>query len=106
VQGKEGTVLGSAYGASKAGVIALTKCLGKELAREGILANTITPTVVETAMAEEMSAARRADLAARIPMGRFLAVEEVVAMALWLCSAACSFSTGAVFDLSGGRSTY
>ena len=106
VQGKEGTALGGAYGASKAGMIALTKTLGKELATSGIAVNEVAPTVVRTRMEESLSPERRADLLARIPMGRFIEPEEVAAMVSWLCSDACSFSTGAVFDLSGGRATY
>jgi 3-oxoacyl-[acyl-carrier protein] reductase len=106
VQGKEGTALAGPYAAAKAGLIALTKVLGKELATEGILVNAVAPTVVRTAMLTEITAERRADLLARIPMSRFLDTSEVAAMVSWLCSPACSFSTGAVFDLSGGRATY
>jgi 3-oxoacyl-[acyl-carrier protein] reductase len=106
VQGKEGTALGGAYAASKAGVIALVKVLGKELAREGILVNAVAPTVVRTRMLDEVSPDRAADLLARIPMHRFLDPAEVAAMVSWLCGPDCTFSTGAVFDLSGGRSTY
>lgn len=105
LQAKEGTALAGPYAASKAGMIALTKVLSKELAGEGILVNAITPTVVRTAMEREMTADRRADLLARIPLGRFLEPEEVAAMAAWLCGPECTFSTGAVFDLSGGRAT-
>lgn len=106
IQGKEATALSGAYGASKAALIGLTKTLGKELAGTGILANCITPSAVETAMAQELTPERRADLTARIPLGRFLNPDEVAAMTLWLLSTECSFSTGAVFDLSGGRATY
>jgi NAD(P)-dependent dehydrogenase (short-subunit alcohol dehydrogenase family) len=106
VQGKEGTALSGPYAAAKAGMIALAKVLGKELATEGILVNAVTPTVVRTAMLDEISDARRADLLARIPMQRFLDAGEVAAMVSWLCGRDCSFSTGAVFDLSGGRATY
>jgi 2-dehydro-3-deoxy-L-rhamnonate dehydrogenase (NAD+) len=105
VQAKEGTPLSGPYAAAKAGLIALAKCLGKELAGDGILVNAITPTVVRTAMERSITAERRADLLARIPLGRFLDPQEVAAMVSWLCSPQCSFSTGAVFDLSGGRST-
>ena len=105
VQAKEGTPLSGPYAAAKAGLIALAKCLGKELASDGILVNAITPTVVRTAMERSITAERRADLLARIPLGRFLDPDEVAAMVSWLCSPQCSFSTGAVFDLSGGRST-
>lgn len=106
IQGKESTALSGAYGASKAALIGLTKTLGKELAGTGILANCITPSAVETAMACEITAERRAELTAKIPLGRFLEADEVAAMACWLLSTECSFSTGAVFDLSGGRATY
>ena len=106
IQAKEGTALGSLYAAAKAGMLALTKALGKELAEHGILVNAITPSVVKTAMEREISAPRRADLLAKIPMRRFAEVEEVAAMVSFLCGPDCSFSTGAVFDLSGGRATY
>ena len=106
VQGKEGTALSGPYAASKAGVIALTKVLGKELATEGILVNAIAPTVVRTAMEQSITPERRADLLARIPMARFIEPDEVAAMVSFLCGPDCSFSTGAVFDLSGGRATY
>jgi len=106
VQGKEGTALSGPYAASKAGVIALTKVLGKELAAEGILVNAIAPTVVRTAMEQSITQERRADLLARIPMARFIEPAEVAAMVSFLCGPDCSFSTGAVFDLSGGRATY
>ena len=106
IQAKEGMPLASAYAASKAGVIALTKTLGKELAADGILVNCITPAAAETDMAKEITDQRRADIVARIPMGRFVRVEEIAAMVAFLGSEDCSFSTGAVFDLSGGRATY
>jgi 3-oxoacyl-[acyl-carrier protein] reductase len=106
VQAKEGTPLSGPYAASKAGMIGLVKVLGKELARDGILVNAITPTVVRTRMLDEVTPERAADLLARIPMKRFLDPEEVASMVSWLCGPDCSFSTGAVFDLSGGRSTY
>jgi 2-dehydro-3-deoxy-L-rhamnonate dehydrogenase (NAD+) len=106
VQGKEGTALAGPYAASKAGMLALAKVVGKELAEEGILVNAIAPAVVRTRMLEEITTARREELLGRIPMRRFLEPEEVAAMASWLCGPECTFSTGAVFDLSGGRSTY
>ncbi|MDR3437803.1 SDR family NAD(P)-dependent oxidoreductase [Telmatospirillum sp.] len=106
VQGKEGTALAGAYAASKAGMIALGKTLGKELADKGILVNVVTPTVVRSTMETALSPERRQDLLARIPMGRFLEPEEVAAMVSWLCGSDCTASTGAVFDLSGGRTTY
>ena len=106
IQAKEGTALSGPYGAAKAGMVGLAKTLGKELAEEGILVNAITPSVVRTAMEREISDERRESLRARIPMNRFAEPEEVAAMVSWLCGAECSFSTGAVFDLSGGRATY
>ncbi len=106
IQGKEGLALSGAYGVSKAGVIALTKILGKELAVDGIMVNCITPAAAETDMAKEITPERRAELTARIPMGRFIEVDEIAAMAAFLASDECSFSTGAAFDLSGGRATY
>lgn len=106
IQGKEGMPQAAAYAASKAGLLALTKTLGKELADSGVLVNAITPAAVLTAMADEIDEARRQAILSRIPMGRFLESDEVAAQVAWLCSADCSFSTGAVFDLSGGRATY
>jgi 2-dehydro-3-deoxy-L-rhamnonate dehydrogenase (NAD+) len=106
IQAKEGLAMSSAYAASKAGVIALTKTLGKELAGEGILVNCITPAAAATAMMQEIDEQRRADILARIPVKRFVEPEEIAAMTAWLGSDECSFSTGAVFDLSGGRATY
>jgi 2-dehydro-3-deoxy-L-rhamnonate dehydrogenase (NAD+) len=106
IQAKEGMPMAAAYAASKAGIVALTKTLGKEVARNGILVNCITPAAAETDMAREITDERRAELMARIPMGRFVLVEEIAAMTAWLLSPECSFSTGAVFDLSGGRATY
>ncbi|MGG5819953.1 SDR family NAD(P)-dependent oxidoreductase [Falsiroseomonas sp. HW251] len=101
--GKEGSALSGPYAASKAGLMALAKVLGKELATEGILVNAIAPTVVRTAMERSMAEEIRADKLRRIPMGRFAEPEEVAAMVAFLCGPDCSFSTGAVFDLSGGR---
>jgi 3-oxoacyl-[acyl-carrier protein] reductase len=106
IQGKEGLALAGAYAASKAGVIALTKTLGKELALEGIAVNCVTPAAAETDMARKITPRRRADILARIPMGRFVEVGEIAAMVAFLGSDDCTFSTGAVFDLSGGRATY
>jgi 2-dehydro-3-deoxy-L-rhamnonate dehydrogenase (NAD+) len=106
IQAKEGMDKAAAYSASKAGLIALTKSLGKELARQGILVNAITPAASLTPMSIDAPKDRLADILSRIPMGRFLEPDEVSALTLWLCSDECSFSTGAVFDLSGGRATY
>ena len=106
IQGKEGLALSGAYGISKAGVIALTKILGKELANDGITVNCVTPAAAETDMAKELTPERRAEIISRIPAGRFVAVEEIAAMVAFLASDECSFSTGATFDLSGGRATY
>ena len=106
IQGKEGMPLSAAYSASKAGLIGLTKSVGKELAQEAIYVNCITPAVADTAMARLITPERKADILRRIPMGRMVEVDEVARMVAWLASTDCSFSTGAVFDLSGGRATY
>jgi NAD(P)-dependent dehydrogenase (short-subunit alcohol dehydrogenase family) len=106
VAGKEGNPNASAYSASKAAVIALTKSLGKELADTSIRVNCVTPAAVKTAIFDQMTPEHIAFMLSKIPMGRFGTVEEIAAMVGWLCTEDCSFSTGAVFDLSGGRSTY
>ena len=106
VAGKDGNPNASAYSASKAAVIALTKSLGKELADTGVRVNCVTPEAVKTAIFDQMSAEHIAFMLSKIPMARFGTPEEVAAMVAWLCTEDCSFSTGAVFDLSGGRSTY
>ena len=106
VAGKEGNPNASAYSASKAAVIGLTKSLGKELADTGIRVNCVTPAAVKTAIFDQMTPEHIAFMLSKIPMGRFGTVEEVAALVGWLCTEDCSFSTGAVFDLSGGRSTY
>ena len=106
VAGKEGNPNAPAYSASKAGVIGLTKSLGKELARTGIRVNCITPAAVRTAIFDQMTPAHIEFMLSKIPLGRFGHVEEIAAMVAWLCTEDCSFSTGAVFDLSGGRATY
>ncbi len=106
VAGKEGNPNASAYSASKAAVMALTKSLGKELAGTGIRVNCVTPAAVKTAIFDQMSAQHVQFMLSKIPMGRFGEPEEVAAMVAWLCTEECSFSTGAVFDLSGGRATY
>ena len=106
VAGKEGNPNASAYSASKAGVISLTKSLGKELAKTGIRVNCVTPAAVKTGMFEQMTQQHIDFMLSKIPMGRFGQVEEIAAMVAWLCTEDCSFSTGAVFDLSGGRAVY
>ncbi len=106
VAGKDGNPNASAYSASKAAVMALTKSLGKELADTGVRVNCVTPAAVKTAIFDQMSPEHIQFMLSKIPMGRFGTPEEVAAMVTWLCTEDCSFSTGAVFDLSGGRSTY
>jgi 3-oxoacyl-[acyl-carrier protein] reductase len=106
VAGKEGNPNASAYSASKAAVIAMTKSLGKELARTGISVNVVTPAAVRTAIFEQMTQAHIDFMLSKIPAGRFGTVEENASLIAWLASRECSFSTGAVFDISGGRSTY
>jgi 3-oxoacyl-[acyl-carrier protein] reductase len=106
VAGKEGNPNASAYSTSKAAVIGLTKSLGKELAASGVRVNCVTPAAVTTPLFAQMSAAQIDYMLSKIPMGRFGTVEEVAALVCWLCSAEASFSTGAVFDCSGGRATY
>jgi 2-dehydro-3-deoxy-L-rhamnonate dehydrogenase (NAD+) len=106
VAGKEGNPNAGPYSAAKAGVIALTKSLGKELARTGIRVNCVTPAAVKTAMFSQMTEEHIGYMLSKIPVGRFGLVEEIAAMVAWLASEECSFSTGAVFDLSGGRATY
>jgi NAD(P)-dependent dehydrogenase (short-subunit alcohol dehydrogenase family) len=106
VAGKEGNANASHYSASKAGVIALTKSLGKELAGKGIMVNAVTPAAAKTAMFATMTQQHIDFMLSKIPMGRFLEVAEAGAMVAWLASEDCSFTTGSVFDLSGGRATY
>ena len=106
VAGKEGNPNASHYSASKAGLIALTKSLGKELAGKGVLVNCITPAAAKTDIFKQMRQAQIDYMLSKIPMGRFVQVEEIAAMACWLATAECSFSTGAVFDITGGRATY
>jgi 3-oxoacyl-[acyl-carrier protein] reductase len=86
--------------------MALAKSMAKELAREDITINVVSPVAAETAMARQITAERRADILSRIPAGRFVELDEIAGMVAWLCSPESSFSTGAVFDLSGGRATY
>ncbi|MEY4490944.1 MAG: hypothetical protein RLY41_750 [Pseudomonadota bacterium] len=106
VAGKEGNPNASHYSASKAGVIALTKSLAKEVATQGVLVNAIAPAVARTALFAQMTEAHIAYMLGKIPMGRFVEVEEIAAMIAWLASDDCSFTTGSVFDISGGRATY
>jgi 3-oxoacyl-[acyl-carrier protein] reductase len=106
IAGKEGNPNACAYSASKAGVISLTKSLGKELATTAVRVNAIAPAVIETEMLEQSTKEHIAYMVSKIPMGRLGKVEEVAALVCWLASEECSFSTGAVFDISGGRATY
>ena len=106
VAGKEGNPNASHYSASKAGLIALTKSLAKELATKGVLVNAVSPAAAKTAMFDSMTQQHIDFMLSKIPIARFLEVTEAAAMIAWLASEECSFSTGAVFDLSGGRATY
>ena len=106
IAGKEGNPNASAYSASKAAVIGLTKSLGKELARTGIRVNCITPAAVRTGIFDQMTQQHIDFMLSKIPMNRFGTVDEMAGMIAWLASEDCSFSTGAVFDLSGGRAVY
>lgn len=106
VAGKEGNPNASAYSASKAAVIGLTKSLGKELAKNSITVNCVTPAAVRTPIFDQMSQTHIDYMLSKIPMGRFGEVEEVTALICWLASEECSFTTGGVFDISGGRATY
>jgi 3-oxoacyl-[acyl-carrier protein] reductase len=106
IAGKEGNPNAVAYSASKAGVISLTKSLGKELAKDGVLVNCVTPAAAKTAIFDQMTREHIDYMLAKIPMGRFVEVDEIAALVCWLASEDCSFSTGGVFDISGGRATY
>jgi 3-oxoacyl-[acyl-carrier protein] reductase len=106
VAGKEGNPNAVAYSASKAGVISLTKSLGKELAQTGVLVNCVTPAAARTAIFDQMTDQHIQYMLSRIPMNRFVNVDEIASLVCWLASEDCSFSTGAVFDISGGRATY
>ncbi|MCF3946623.1 SDR family oxidoreductase [Acidiphilium sp. AL] len=106
IAGKEGNPNAPAYSASKAAVIGLTKSLGKELARTGITVNCVTPAAVRTAIFEQMTQEHIDFMLSKIPMGRFGTIDEIAALICWLASEECSFTTGGVFDISGGRATY
>ena len=106
IAGKEGNPTASAYSSSKAAVIGLTKSLGKELAKQNITVNCITPAAVKTPIFDQVSQQHIDYMLQKIPMGRFGQVEEIAAIVCWLCTEDASFSTGAVFDVSGGRATY
>jgi len=106
VAGKEGNPTMSAYSASKAAVIGMTKSLGKELAKENIFVNSVTPATANTEILKQFSEAQMQANLAKVPMGRVVDPAEIAAMVVWLCSDECSFSTAATFDLSGGRCTY
>ncbi len=106
IAGKEGNPNAPAYSAAKAAVIALTKSLGKELAETGIRVNCVTPAVAKTRIFEQMTQEHIDFMLSKIPMGRFVTVQAIAALVAWLASEECAFSTGAVFDISGGRATY
>ena len=106
IAGKEGNPTAAHYSAAKAGVIGLTKSLGKELVDKGVICNCITPAVIETPMLDQVTDAHRDYMISKIPLGRLGQAAEVAALVAWLSSEDCSFSTGAVFDISGGRATY
>ena len=106
VAGKEGNPNAAHYSASKAGLIGLTKSLGKELAKTGVLVNAVTPAAARTPIFDSMKQEHIDFMLSKIPMGRFLEVDEAASLIAWLSSSDCAFSTGAVFDISGGRATY
>ena len=106
IAGKEGNPMAAAYSASKAAVIALTKAIGKDLARTGVLVNCVAPAVIETPILDGVSQAHIDYMVERIPMGRMGSPDEVAALICWLASEECSFSTGATYDISGGRAVY
>ena len=104
--GKDGVPFISAYSAAKGGVIAFTKAIAKELAQDGVLVNAIAPAMVETGLMSQMTQQHIETMKSKIPMGRFLQVDEIAAMTAWVAGPECTFTTGFVFDLSGGRATY
>ena len=106
IAGKEGNPNASHYSASKAGLIGLTKSLAKELAAKGVLVNCVTPAAAKTDLFDQMTPAQIDYMLSKIPMNRFVTVDEIAALVAWLASEDCSFSTGAVFDISGGRAVY
>ena len=106
IAGKEGNPNAAAYAAAKGGLIALTKALGKELAKTGVLVNCVTPAAAQTAILDQVTPEFAQFMLSKIPMGRFVKVDEIAAMACWLATEDCSFSTAGVFDISGGRATY
>jgi 3-oxoacyl-[acyl-carrier protein] reductase len=106
VAGKEGNPNAAAYAAAKGGLIAFTKALGKELAQSGVLVNCVTPAAAQTAILNQVTPEFAKFMLSKIPMGRFVKVDEIAALSCWLASEDCSFSTAAVFDISGGRATY
>ena len=106
IAGKEGNPNAAAYAAAKGGLIAFTKALGKELAKAGVLVNCVTPAAAQTAILDQVTPEFAQFMLSKIPMGRFVKVDEIAALACWLASEDCSFSTGGVFDISGGRATY
>jgi 3-oxoacyl-[acyl-carrier protein] reductase len=106
IAGKEGNPMATAYSASKAAVIAMTKAIGKDLARTGVLVNCVAPAVIETPILDGISEEHIGYMVDRIPMGRMGEPEEVAALICWLASEECSFSTGATYDISGGRAVY
>jgi 3-oxoacyl-[acyl-carrier protein] reductase len=106
VAGKEGNPNASAYSTSKAGVIGLTKSLGKELAKTGIRVNCVTPATFRSPILKQLTQGQIDYMLSRIPIGRIGEIDEVAALVSWLASRECSFSTGATFDISGGRTTY
>lgn len=106
IAGKEGNPNSAAYAAAKGGVIAFTKSIAKELAQSGVLVNCVAPTMAETDLLQQMTPDFINAIKAKIPMGRFLRIEEVAAMVAWIAGPDCSFTTGFTFDLTGGRATY